>query len=77
MVIDPCELSPSYVRSIAPYQPGKPISELARELGLEGGEHHQARLEREPARHRPAHARRDRSARSAKSRATRTATASS
>jgi histidinol-phosphate aminotransferase len=34
MLIDPCELSPSYVRSIAPYQPGKPISELARELGL-------------------------------------------
>ena len=34
MVIDPCELSPSYVRSIAPYQPGKPIGELARELGL-------------------------------------------
>ena len=34
MVIDPCELSPSYVRSIAPYQPGKPISEVARELGL-------------------------------------------
>jgi histidinol-phosphate aminotransferase len=35
MLIDPCELSPSYVRSIAPYQPGKPISELAREMGLE------------------------------------------
>jgi histidinol-phosphate aminotransferase len=35
MLIDPCELSPSYVRSIAPYQPGKPIAELARELGLE------------------------------------------
>src|SRR3954467_117915 len=34
MLIDPCELSPSYVRSIAQYQPGKPISELARELGL-------------------------------------------
>src|ERR1043165_6337546 len=34
MLNDPCELSPSYVRSIAPYQPGKPISELARELGL-------------------------------------------
>src|ERR671931_1957786 len=34
MLIDPCELSPSYVRSIAPYQPGKPISELAREMGL-------------------------------------------
>lgn len=35
MNIDLCELSPSYVRSIAPYQPGKPISELARELGLD------------------------------------------
>ena len=34
-MIDPCELSPSYVRSIAPYQPGKPISELAREMGLD------------------------------------------
>jgi len=32
--LDPCELSPSYVRSLAPYQPGKPISELAREMGL-------------------------------------------
>jgi histidinol-phosphate aminotransferase len=35
MLMDPCELSPSYVRSIAPYQPGKPISELAREMGLQ------------------------------------------
>jgi histidinol-phosphate aminotransferase len=35
MLIDLCELSPSYVRSIAPYRPGKPISELAREMGLE------------------------------------------
>ena len=35
MNMDPCELSPSYVRSIAPYQPGKPISELAREMGLD------------------------------------------
>ncbi|HEX4926493.1 MAG TPA: histidinol-phosphate transaminase [Burkholderiales bacterium] len=35
MLIDPCELSPSYVRQIAPYQPGKPISELAREMGLD------------------------------------------
>ena len=35
MLIDLCELSPSYVRSIAPYQPGKPVSELAREMGLE------------------------------------------
>jgi histidinol-phosphate aminotransferase len=37
MNMDPCEISPSYVRSIAPYQPGKPISELARELGLQEG----------------------------------------
>ena len=35
MNMDLCELSPSYVRSIAPYQPGKPISELAREMGLD------------------------------------------
>ena len=35
MMMDLCEQSPSYVRSIAPYQPGKPISELAREMGLE------------------------------------------
>jgi len=35
MLMDLCELSPSYVRSIAPYQPGKPISELAREFGLD------------------------------------------
>lgn len=33
-----CDLAPSYVRAIAPYQPGKPISELARELGLEPGD---------------------------------------
>jgi histidinol-phosphate aminotransferase len=33
--MDLYELSPSYVRSIAPYQPGKPISELAREMGLD------------------------------------------
>jgi histidinol-phosphate aminotransferase len=35
MPIDFCELSPPYVRSIAPYQPGKPIPELAREMGLD------------------------------------------
>ena len=33
--MDLCEQSPSYIRAIAPYQPGKPISELAREMGLE------------------------------------------
>src|SRR5262245_33057991 len=32
--MDLCEQSPSYVRAIAPYQPGKPIFELAREMGL-------------------------------------------
>src|SRR5687767_13389730 len=31
---DVCDLAPGYIRAIAPYQPGKPISELARELGL-------------------------------------------
>jgi histidinol-phosphate aminotransferase len=34
-MIDPCELAPSWVRNFAPYVPGKPASELARELGLE------------------------------------------
>ena len=29
-----CDLAPQYVRAIAPYQPGKPIAELAREMGL-------------------------------------------
>lgn len=29
------ELAPEYIRDIAPYQPGKPTSELARELGLD------------------------------------------
>ena len=34
MISDPCERAPANIRAIAPYQPGKPISELARELGL-------------------------------------------
>ena len=29
------DLAPPYIRSIAPYQPGKPIAELAREFGLQ------------------------------------------
>jgi len=33
--LDLCERSPVYVRAIAPYQPGKPITELAREMGLD------------------------------------------
>ena len=32
---DACDLAPGYVRAIAPYQPGKPITELARELNLD------------------------------------------
>lgn len=30
-----CDLSPAYIRAIAPYQPGKPASELAREMGID------------------------------------------
>jgi histidinol-phosphate aminotransferase len=33
--MDLCDLAPGYIRAIAPYQPGKPISELARELKLD------------------------------------------
>ena len=33
-IIDVCDRAPAYVRAIAPYQPGKPIPELAREMGL-------------------------------------------
>jgi len=33
--VDYAALAPAYVRAIAPYQPGKPIPELARELGLD------------------------------------------
>ena len=32
---DACDLAPGYIRAIAPYQPGKPVSELARELNLD------------------------------------------
>ena len=33
-MIDACESSPSWIRAIAPYVPGKPSQELAREMGL-------------------------------------------
>ncbi|HKA43914.1 MAG TPA: histidinol-phosphate transaminase [Burkholderiales bacterium] len=33
--MDICDLAPRFIRGIAPYQPGKPISELAREMGIE------------------------------------------
>jgi histidinol-phosphate aminotransferase len=29
-----CDLAPPYIRSIAPYQPGRPVSGVARELGI-------------------------------------------
>ena len=32
--MDYCKLAPPHVRAITPYQPGKPIAELAREMGL-------------------------------------------
>jgi histidinol-phosphate aminotransferase len=34
MSCNPCDLAPANIRAIAPYVPGKPISELARELGI-------------------------------------------
>jgi len=33
--MDLCELAPLHIRAIAPYPPGKPISELAREMDLD------------------------------------------
>lgn len=33
-MVSVCDLSPAYIRAIAPYLPGKPTSELERELGL-------------------------------------------
>lgn len=30
-----CDFAPAHIRAIAPYRPGKPTSELARELGLD------------------------------------------
>ncbi len=32
------EQAPAYIRGISPYVPGKPITELAREMGLAGRE---------------------------------------
>lgn len=34
-LVPACDLAPGHVKALAPYQPGKPISELARELGLD------------------------------------------
>lgn len=30
-----CDFAPEYIRAIQPYQPGKPIAELAREMGID------------------------------------------
>lgn len=35
MSTDIVNLAPAYIRAISPYQPGKPIAELAREFGLQ------------------------------------------
>ena len=35
--ISPVDDAPSYVKAIAPYRPGKPIEEVAREYGLDAG----------------------------------------
>ena len=32
---DPCEFSNPHLRDLVPYEPGKPIDDVARELGLE------------------------------------------
>lgn len=32
--MSPCNRAPEYIRAISAYQPGKPISELAREMGI-------------------------------------------
>src|SRR5262249_44858775 len=34
-MLDACEQCPPYIRAVAPYQPGKPIAELAREMELD------------------------------------------
>ncbi len=43
----------SYVRAISPYQPGKPITELAREMGIPVEQNSQAGFQRESAGHEP------------------------
>jgi len=62
MLMDLCELSPSYVRLDRAVPAGQAHLGARRELGLKEEAIHQARLQREPARHRAAHARGDRAA---------------
>ena len=38
MAFDPNDLAPAGVKALHPYQPGQPIDELARELGLDPGD---------------------------------------
>ena len=75
VIMNLCDLSPHYVRAIAPYQPGKPIAELARELGLAEHRHRQAGVQRKPARRQPQGAGSDRKRACMTSRVIRMATA--
>ena len=40
------QFAPEYIRAIAPYQAGKPISEVAREFGLDTEKDHQTGVQR-------------------------------
>ena len=70
-------VAPAYIRAIAPYQPGKPISELAREMGLDEASIVKLASNENPLGLSPRGARGDRGARCPSSRAIPTATASS
>jgi histidinol-phosphate aminotransferase len=48
--VKPSDLAKPFVQSYPSYEPGRPIEDVARELGLDPGGHHQARLERERVR---------------------------
>lgn len=34
-MLDPCEFSNQQLRDLVPYEPGKPIEDVARELGID------------------------------------------
>ena len=38
-----------HILKLVAYEPGKPVEELAREMGLQPGGYHQTGLERKPA----------------------------
>ena len=37
-MLDPCEFSNQQLRDLVPYEPGKPIEDVARELGIDPGD---------------------------------------